>query len=104
MILLRRRSPAAGFGFDESGVPLAVTQRTEQKGTLPFEADVDCFLHVDYTIPKREETISLQADVAIMPKQQQLQHKSPLARKLRDHRELAAAKGDRIGCQANHAV
>ena len=35
--LLPRRSPAAGTGLDESGVPHAVTQQTELEGTFLFK-------------------------------------------------------------------
>ena len=41
-------------------------QQTEQKGTFPFQAGVDGFLHVDCTrVPKQERILSCQADVGV---------------------------------------
>ena len=42
-----RRSPSAGTGLNEPGVPHPEMQQMEQEGTFPFQAGADGFLYVD---------------------------------------------------------
>ena len=87
-----RRSPTVGTGLDKPGVPYSVTQQTAQKGTSPFQADVDGFFHVDCTrILDQEGTVLLQADVGVKP--QTTKHKLPPARSLRNHRRTGSSEG-----------
>ena len=63
-----RRSPAAGTGLDEPGVPHPEMQQTKQEGTFPFQAGIDGFLHIDcMRIPEQERTSSFQADIGVNP-------------------------------------
>ena len=61
-----RRSPAAGTGLDEPGMPHPEMQQMEQEGTFPFQAGVDDVLRVDCTkIPEQGKKLLFQADVGV---------------------------------------